>query len=136
MGEGLAIIIIIGIFVGVIASIITYCVTDGDYPWIIAVVIIICVIATAAVGISFGTSYTVEEKSVPATVIKIESQAFESNVKYKVWANDKYGNTWEVNVDSIFYANTREGDSIIINYDHVHYWNTERNNVTTVVRGG
>ena len=136
MGEGLVIIILIGILVCVFASVIIGCTTYWEHLWIIAVVTAICVIATTIVCISFAKSYTEEEKSVPATVIKIESQAFESSVTYKIWANDKYGNTWEVNVDSIFYANTREGDSIIINYDHVHYWNTERNKVTTVVRGG
>lgn len=135
MGEGLLIIIFVGIFVCVAALVITCIITEGDYPWMIVVIILVCVIATAVVCISFGKSYTVEEKSVPATVIKTESQTFDSSVKYIIWANDKYGNTWEVNVDSIFYANTNEGDSIIINYDHIHYWNTERTYVTTIVRG-
>lgn len=99
-----------------------------------AVVITICVIATTIVCISFAKSYTEEEKSAEATVVKVESQAFESSVKYKVWAKDNNNEVWEASVTSGFYAITHEGDRVVVQYKIIHYWKTTKIEVVQLIR--
>ena len=145
MKEGLFSILVIGFFCGLIATLLIttlvraliYAITDDDHPKIPTIVFIICFIGIIITGIFFGTSYTLEHKSVDATIEKIELQASGTTTKtiYKILANDNDDNTWEVAVDHDFYTNINEGDSVVINYDHIHYWNTDRNNIITVVRG-
>ena len=139
MAEGIITICVIGLFVCGIIAIVYGGFEDcwSKFTHIFVLCLLVCaLITTVIVSISFGKSYTEEDKQIEATVIKVESQTFESSVKYKIWAQDTRGEIWEIDANSSFYAITHENDPVIVNYKIVHYWNTTTTKIVSLTKGG